>query len=248
MLLEVKELLQLFGIPFIMAPQEAEAQCAFLNENNLVDGIITDDSDVFLFNGTKVYRNMFKEHSKVEFYDAQLIKNKLKLDRLKLIELAELLGSDYTEGVKGVGLINAMEIIHEFGSVEQFYAFCFRCQQGESSTLKWSKMALTVDIPSKHKRQLIQDAYCKPVVDENKTKFEFGHIQMDKLQIYLQSKLKWSNSKTMELIDPILQANKDREEHGKQQTISDFFKISDFNKVDYPSSRLTKIMREYINK
>ena len=40
------------------------------------------------------------------------------LDREKLILIALFLGSDYTEGVKGVGLVNAMEIVEAFDSVE----------------------------------------------------------------------------------------------------------------------------------
>lgn len=36
------------------------------------------------------------------------------LDRTKLINLAYLLGSDYTEGISGVGYVTGMEILNEF--------------------------------------------------------------------------------------------------------------------------------------
>jgi len=51
MLEEAKQLLQLFGVPYIEAPAEAEAQCAALEALGLVDGIVTEDSDVFAFGG-----------------------------------------------------------------------------------------------------------------------------------------------------------------------------------------------------
>lgn len=47
MSMECMELLRLFGIPYIVAKMEAEAQCAYLNEINLTDGTITDDSVYF---------------------------------------------------------------------------------------------------------------------------------------------------------------------------------------------------------
>ena len=36
------------------------------------------------------------------------------LDRLQLINLAYLLGSDYTVGVAGVGIVTAMEVLKDF--------------------------------------------------------------------------------------------------------------------------------------
>ena len=59
MILECRELLDIFGIPYIISPAEAEAQCAALNKAGLVNGIITDDCDVFLFGGKTVYKNLF---------------------------------------------------------------------------------------------------------------------------------------------------------------------------------------------
>lgn len=111
---EVQELLTLFGIPYIIAPQEAEAQCAYLNEHGFVDAVITDDSDVFLFGAKYVYRNFFAEKKYCEVYSTDRIKRELGVDRDRFIQLALLLGSDYTEGINGIGIVNALEIVCAF--------------------------------------------------------------------------------------------------------------------------------------
>ena len=53
---DILKLLQLCGIPWIESPSEAEAQCAALEELGLVDGVVTEDSDIFVFGGKKVYK------------------------------------------------------------------------------------------------------------------------------------------------------------------------------------------------
>lgn len=118
MIQDIQELLKLFGIPYIVSPMEAEAQCAELERLNLIEGTITDDSDVFLFGATRVYKNMFNQQRFVEFYKSQDIEREMMLSRTKLIQLAYLLGSDYTEGIPGVGPVAAMEILSEFSSVD----------------------------------------------------------------------------------------------------------------------------------
>lgn len=119
MIQDIQELLKLFGIPYIVSPMEAEAQCAELEILSLVDGTITDDSDVFLFGASKVYKNMFNQQRYVECYQTQDIEREMLLSRKKLIQLAFLLGSDYTEGIAGVGPVAAMEILAEFSSNEE---------------------------------------------------------------------------------------------------------------------------------
>ena len=56
---------------------EAEAQCAELVRLGLVDGIVTDDSDVFLFGGTRVYRHVFNRTNLVECYLASDLEREL---------------------------------------------------------------------------------------------------------------------------------------------------------------------------
>jgi 5'-3' exonuclease len=80
------------------ASAEAEAQCAVLESLGLVDGVVTEDSDVFLFGARKVYRNIFDQKKYAEKYYMANIESDFGLDRDKLIYLAMLLGSDYTPG------------------------------------------------------------------------------------------------------------------------------------------------------
>ncbi|KAF3597065.1 hypothetical protein DY000_02025713 [Brassica cretica] len=114
MFAEIQELLQIFGLPYIIAPMEAEAQCAFMEQSNLIDGIVTDDSDVFLFGARSVYKNIFDDRKYVETYFMKDIEKELGLSRDKIIRMAMLLGSDYTEGISGVGIVNAIEVVTAF--------------------------------------------------------------------------------------------------------------------------------------
>lgn len=60
-----------------MAPTEAEAQCAALNEQELTQGTITDDNDVFLFGGRRVYRHFFSQDREVELYTSSELQQRL---------------------------------------------------------------------------------------------------------------------------------------------------------------------------
>jgi DNA excision repair protein ERCC-5 len=102
---------------------EAEAQCAELVSLGLVDGIITDDSDVFLFGGHRVFKNMFNQSKTVECFLLSDLSRELGLDRDALIRLAYLLGSDYVEGLPGVGPVVAMELLREFPGEDGLHKF-----------------------------------------------------------------------------------------------------------------------------
>ena len=97
---DVQELLMLLGIPYVVAPEEAEAECAHLNRTGKVDGVFTNDSDVFLFGATLVFRNAFENTKAIQMYKSSRIEKQLGLNRERLIQLAMLLGSDYTIGIE----------------------------------------------------------------------------------------------------------------------------------------------------
>ena len=72
----------------LVSPSETEAQCVALEVQSLVDGdvTVTEDSDIFVFCGRKVYKykNFFAEHMYAEAYYA---KDRMSLRRLESISL-----------------------------------------------------------------------------------------------------------------------------------------------------------------
>ncbi|PRQ77887.1 hypothetical protein AAT19DRAFT_8955 [Rhodotorula toruloides] len=190
---DIREMLILFGIPFVDAPSEAEAECAALLARQLVDGIVTDDSDVFLFGGSRIYRNMFNEAKYVECYLLSDLEREIGLDRGKLVRLAYLLGSDYTEGLPGVGPVVGRELLEEFpgkDGLKLFKAWWDKVQSGQD-TEKDTNTSWKRRFKSQH-RNLILDkgwpstevaqAYFRPVVEESDDCFSWGFVDLDGLR------------------------------------------------------------------
>jgi len=129
-------MLNYFGIPFLDAPQEAEAECASLLSRSLVDGVVTDDSDVFLFGASRVYRHMFDGNKYLECYLLSDLERELNLNRDKLVRLAYLLGGDYDDGLPGVGPVLARELVDEFegeNGLERFREWWKKVEEGKDS-------------------------------------------------------------------------------------------------------------------
>lgn len=232
MINDVQELLKRFGIPYITAPMEAEAQCAELFRLGLVDGIITDDSDCFLFGGSRVYKNMFNQKQFVECYYAEDIEHKVGLGREKLIELAMLLGSDYTEGVKGIGPVLAMEVLAEFGDLKQFKKWFD--ENTKTLTTKTERTKLEKNLLSRIKsgllflpdsfpEKVVREAYMRPEVDRDDSAFKWGVPLLDQIRTFLMYNVGWSQARVDEVMVPLIRnINKTRAE-GTQSTVGQFF-------------------------
>lgn len=237
MVTECQALLRLFGIPYITAPMEAEAQCAELVRLKLVDGIVTDDSDIFLFGGTRVYKNMFNSNKFVECYLAADIEKELSLSRQNLISIAHLLGSDYTEGLTGVGPVTAVEILSEFPSdttgLQDFADWWQHVQSNplepvssETSTFRKKfrrTQAAKLFLPPAFPVQAVTDAYLHPEVDSGSEAFQWGVPDLDKLRDFLMATIGWSQERTDEVLVPVIRDMNRRETEGTQSNITRFF-------------------------
>lgn len=116
MIKEAKALGLALGIPCLDGLEEAEAQCALLNSEFLCDGCFTSDSDAFLFGARTVYRDIcLGDSGHVVCYEMDDIERQLGFGRNSMITLALLLGSDYSQGVYGMGRDSACQIVKAVG-------------------------------------------------------------------------------------------------------------------------------------
>jgi len=231
MVTECQQLLKLFGLPYVTAPMEAEAQCAELVNLGLVDGIVTDDSDIFLFGGTRVYKNMFNQAKFVECYLASDLEKEYALDRQKLIGIAHLLGSDYTEGLPTVGPVTALEILSEFGTLDAFKDWWSRVQSGvklpddarSPFRRKFKRNTAKLFLPPTFPDKRVDVAYLHPDVDSDPSPFAWGVPDLDALRAYLMATIGWSQERTDEVLVPVIRDMNRRENEGTQANITNFF-------------------------
>ncbi|KAI0338999.1 PIN domain-like protein [Trametopsis cervina] len=118
---ECRRLLGLMGIPFVVAPSEAEAQCAELARGGKVYAAGSEDMDTLTFNSPILYRHLtFSEARKTPISEINLSKALEGLDMTmsQFIDLCILLGCDYLEPIKGVGPKSALKLIREYGGLD----------------------------------------------------------------------------------------------------------------------------------
>ena len=232
MISECQQLLKLFGLPYVTAPMEAEAQCAELVSLGLVDGIVTDDSDCFLFGGTRVYKNMFNQAKYVECYLTSDLERDYDLTRQKLIRIAHLLGSDYTEGLPGIGPVGALEIVTEFSeSLDDFKNWWAYVQTGAPASeedkksswrRKFRKNSTKLFLPPGFPDHRVDYAYMHPEVDSDPSEFQWGVPDLDALRAFLMSTIGWSQERTDEVLVPVIRDMNRRENEGTQANITNF--------------------------
>ena len=131
MIAEARTLLRLMGIPTVQAPSEAEAQAAHMAASNAVWASGSKDYDSLLFGATRVVR--FLTISGKEFLPSQgvmrpIVPELIELERLlstlgitraQLVDLAMLVGTDFNDGIKGIGPKKALKLVREFGAIER---------------------------------------------------------------------------------------------------------------------------------
>ncbi|KAL2087408.1 hypothetical protein ACEWY4_016236 [Coilia grayii] len=244
---ESQELLRLFGIPFLVAPMEAEAQCAALDRADLTHGTITDDSDIWLFGGRHVYKNFFSQNKYVEYFQFVDLQNQLGLDRYKMINLAYLLGSDYTEGIPGVGYVTGMEILNEFPGpatepLTQFSKWWEEAQKNKKlvanpNDTKVKRKLRGLKLQPGFPNPSVAQAYLQPAVDQSEASFSWGRPHLELIKEFCQNRFGWTYRKTDETLQPVLRQLNSQQ---TQLRIDSFFRLEQQERQKIQSQRLRR--------
>ena len=127
---DAKKLLGLMGLPSVQAPSDAEAQASYMASRGDAWAVNSQDYDSLLYGAPRLVRYVTitgKEYlpSKgrsrpllPELIELESVLQDLQLSRSSLIDLAILIGTDFNEGVRGIGPKRALGLVRKYGSIE----------------------------------------------------------------------------------------------------------------------------------
>jgi flap endonuclease-1 len=127
---DARELLGLMGLPVVQSPSEGEAQASYMAACRRVWAAASKDYDCLLFGAPLLLRfltisgkeflpsNGTFRRITPELIDAVALLAHYGITREQLVDLAILVGTDFCEGIKGIGPKKALKLVQEFGSID----------------------------------------------------------------------------------------------------------------------------------
>ncbi len=208
---ECKELLEYMGIPVIDAPSDGEAQAAQMVQKNVAYAVASQDYDSMLYGAPRAIRNLSISgrrkirgrtviiHPEIIYLNKTL--EKLGITREQLVYAAILIGTDFNEGVKGIGPKTAIKLVKEksldeiIEHVEEKYDHIFE-----------------------HPPKLIAEIFLNPEYKECKLKQ--GNLDEEKIINLMVKKHDFSEERIKKTLDNLKE--KLKEQKG-QSTLDSFF-------------------------
>jgi flap endonuclease-1 len=129
---DAKRLLSLMGIPWLEALEDGEAQASFMAAKGEVWAVGSKDYDCLLFGAPILARYLTltgREYLPSKKTSRPLIPELVKLgenlqalgiSREQLVDLALVVGTDFNEGVMGIGPKKGLALIRKYGEAEKF--------------------------------------------------------------------------------------------------------------------------------
>ena len=108
-----KKLLEYMGIPYVQAKGEGEAQGAYMVEQGDAWAVASQDYDCLLFGAPRIIRNLTLSGglSNLEYLELQKVLEDIDLTREQLIDVALMVGTDFNEGIHGIGAKTGLKLI-----------------------------------------------------------------------------------------------------------------------------------------
>tara|TARA_B100000287_G_scaffold435399_1_gene503508 strand:- start:2225 stop:3169 length:945 start_codon:yes stop_codon:yes gene_type:complete len=113
---ECKILLEKSGIPYVIAPNDAEKYCSFIQQNGLVDYTITDDTDAITFYCKKILKTSINSITEI---NTDKILEDFEMNRDMFIDYCILSGCDYTDTISQIGPIKSFNLIKKHKCIEE---------------------------------------------------------------------------------------------------------------------------------
>ena len=111
-----RDLLELLGVPYIDAPAEGEAQASYMNRVGDVDVVGSEDYDTLLFGAPHTVRGLTSKGDP-ECMDLAATLSAHDISYEQLVDVALLCGTDFNEGIRGIGPKTGVTLVTEHGDL-----------------------------------------------------------------------------------------------------------------------------------
>jgi 5'-3' exonuclease len=118
---DLKTLFDLFGIPWIQAPGEAEALGCYLCLHGQAAGIITGDTDVLAYGVPVFISELETGKGSCEVIRQEEVLDHLDLTQEQFVDFCIMCEVDYNKNVKNLGIKTAYKHLGKYGSIEKWH-------------------------------------------------------------------------------------------------------------------------------
>jgi len=109
---------EMCGVPVIKENYESDWILAQLSKNNLVDYILSEDSDILVYGAKKIMKNFCIQEESFYLYERDKILDSIGFNNDEFIDMCILSGCDYAPKIKFVNSLKSFEMINSFRSIE----------------------------------------------------------------------------------------------------------------------------------
>ncbi|KAK6089894.1 hypothetical protein P3W45_001097 [Vairimorpha bombi] len=206
---DCKKLLTLLGIPYLTAPSEAEAFCAYLCKKKFIHGVATEDMDALTFGSPILLRNFTASATKklpIIEYNLELCLKELDIDMPSFIDLCILLGCDYTESLKGIGMKRGLSLIKKHGSIENI--------------LKNEKIELSETFEYEKARDMFSSlSNIEVEIDQKDFSIKWDQVNLEEIKAFLVTEKKFDEIRVVKGVEKFLSFRN----RSKQSNLDSFF-------------------------
>jgi 5'-3' exonuclease len=115
---DLKNLLTVFGIPYIQAEGEAEALCSYLCSVGKAKAVLSEDSDVLAY-GTEYFMSGLDVSSGTcEFICLSELLKEMELNQKEFLDYCILCGTDFNDNIPSIGNVKAFDLIKQYRTID----------------------------------------------------------------------------------------------------------------------------------
>ena len=117
---KITKFFDILGIPYIRNQNESDWLLSNLSKENIIDYILSEDSDMLAFGGKKILRNFSIREESFLLYDLDTILYDLEINHHQLVDICILCGCDYIKKITGYNCTKSFSIIKKHKTIENF--------------------------------------------------------------------------------------------------------------------------------